>query len=120
MAFGKSGAVVAYLDEPMLNALALAFLANEWLECFVASGLGNRGVVPAVLVLLLLAPLDWLLDLANPSLLNISLNIRSERVVSRCCWGVGASIADDGSILEWGGVRVRYKGKSEQAMLVFL
>ena len=83
----------AHLDEPILSCPALGFLPNERLDALVTSGLGTRGVVPAVVVLvpLLLAPLDPLRDLANPSLFNISLSIRSEREVSRLD-GVGACI----------------------------
>lgn len=95
-------------EEPMLNALALRFLDSEGAPEDVipdASDFGFRGVVPGAAVLvvpLLLAlelfgPLDWLLDLASPSLSSISLNNRSER-----SWGVGASTVDDeGSMVGW-------------------
>lgn len=67
----------------MLRALALGCLARVLPPLPVASGLGLRAVVPAGVSLLDGEPLDPLLDRARPSLLNISLSIRSERNVSR-------------------------------------
>jgi hypothetical protein len=82
----------------MLRALALGFLASVLPAVPVANGLTFLGVVPAV-PLLEGGPLDPLLDRAKPSLFNISLNIRSERDVSRR-WAVGAaSNVADGSMV---------------------
>jgi len=94
----KGASSMSTLDDPMLSALALVFLANVLPEADVTRGCGFRGVVPVVLVQLDDAPLDLLRDRAIPSLFNISLNILSERDVSRRC-GVGAASWDDGSIV---------------------
>ena len=82
----------------MLRALALGFLASVLPALPVASGLNFRGVVPAA-PLLEGGPLDPLLDRAIPSLFNISLNIRSERDVSRRRDVCAASSVADGSMV---------------------
>jgi hypothetical protein len=82
----------------MLRALALGFLASVLPALPEASGLNFRGAVPAV-PLLEGGPRDPLLDRAKPSLFNISLNIRSERDVSRRKVVGAASVVVDGSMV---------------------